>query len=98
MPSPINKKELSHLAELAQIELTNREIESLAGDIRKIVDYFEELAALDTNGVAPMTGGIETKNAFREDTERENTNQGGGTDAFPESQDGYLKVPPVFGQ
>jgi hypothetical protein len=27
---------------------------------------------------------------------RENTNRGAGVDAFPESKDGYLKVPPVF--
>jgi Asp-tRNA(Asn)/Glu-tRNA(Gln) amidotransferase C subunit len=47
-----------------------------------------------------MTGGTDLKNVFRADGEddggRENTNRGAGVDAFPESKDGYNKVPPVF--
>jgi Asp-tRNA(Asn)/Glu-tRNA(Gln) amidotransferase C subunit len=43
-----------------------------------------------------MTGGTDLQNAFREDTERENTNQGQGVEAFPDKKDGFLKIPPVF--
>jgi Asp-tRNA(Asn)/Glu-tRNA(Gln) amidotransferase C subunit len=47
-----------------------------------------------------MTGGTDLVNVLRPDTieegGRENTNRGAGIDAFPESKDGYLKVPPVF--
>jgi Asp-tRNA(Asn)/Glu-tRNA(Gln) amidotransferase C subunit len=47
-----------------------------------------------------MAGGSDLMNAFRPDTiedgGRENTNRGAGVDAFPESKDGYNKVPPVF--
>ena len=43
-----------------------------------------------------MAGGTDLRNVFRGDDERENTNRGAGKDQFPESKDGYLKVPPVF--
>jgi aspartyl-tRNA(Asn)/glutamyl-tRNA(Gln) amidotransferase subunit C len=100
MSSSINKKELEHLAELSRIKLDPKEEEKLLTDLGAILDYFTELQKLDTSDVPPMTGGTDLLNSFREDLVdnggRENTNQGAGVDAFPESKDGYLKVPPVF--
>ncbi len=98
--SSIGKKELEHLAKLARIELDPNEEEKLLRDLGNILGHFKELQELDTADVPPMTGGTDLVNAFREDAEenggRESTNQGAGTDAFPESKNGYLKVPPVF--
>lgn len=96
MASEITKRELEHLAKLARIELDPKEEEKLLKDLASILDYFKELQKLDTANVAPMTGGTDLRNIFRNDAERENTNRGAGTEAFPEKKDGYLKVPPVF--
>ncbi len=110
MKSNIDKKTLEYLAELSRIKLDAREEEKLLKDLQKILDYFEELKSLDTSGVEPtrppstssiaksgaVSGGTELKNAFREDEERINTNRGDGVDAFPETENGFLKVPPVF--
>jgi aspartyl-tRNA(Asn)/glutamyl-tRNA(Gln) amidotransferase subunit C len=96
MASTITKAELEHLAKLARIELDPKEEEKLLKDLGAILDYFKELQELDTTNVAPMTGGTDLKNVFRGDTEHENTNRGAGTAAFPETKDGYLKIPPVF--
>ena len=92
----ITKHELEHLASLARIELDPKEEEKLLKDLSNILDHFKELQTLDTTNVAPMTGGTDLLNIFREDAEHENTNRGAGVDAFPESKNGYLKVPPVF--
>lgn len=96
MSSSINKHELDHLAKLARIEIDPREEEKLLKDLGNILEYFKELQQLDTAHVEPMAGGTDLRNIFRDDGERENTNQGAGTDAFPEEQNGFLKVPPVF--
>jgi aspartyl-tRNA(Asn)/glutamyl-tRNA(Gln) amidotransferase subunit C len=100
MSSSINKHELEHLAKLARVELDPKEEEKLLNDLGAILDHFKELEALDTSAVSPMAGGTDLRNIFREDTiedgGHENTNRGAGTDAFPDSKDGYLKVPPVF--
>ncbi len=94
--APIDKKTLEHLAELARIKLSPHEEEKLLKDLGAILGHFESLKELDTTNVAPLTGGTTLINVFRDDGERENTSQGAGTESFPEKQDGYLKVPPVF--
>jgi len=58
--------------------------------------HFEELAGLDTSGVAPMTGGTKLINSLREDVLGGTDDTGKGSEAFPDKKDGYLKVPPVF--
>ncbi|MEK7507737.1 MAG: Asp-tRNA(Asn)/Glu-tRNA(Gln) amidotransferase subunit GatC, partial [Patescibacteria group bacterium] len=69
--------------------------EKILADLSKILAYFEELRALDTSAVVPMTGGTHLKDAFRDDEPLE-TNRGEGVDIFPESESGLLKIPPVF--
>jgi aspartyl-tRNA(Asn)/glutamyl-tRNA(Gln) amidotransferase subunit C len=96
MASALNKHDLEHLAKLARIELDPKEEEKLLKDLGAILDHFKELQTIDTTSVPPMTGGTDLINVFREDDERENTNQGAGIDAFPEKKDGFLKIPPVF--
>jgi len=92
----INKKTIEHLSELARIKLTEHEEKKLLKDLRKILDYFNELKEVNTDAVQPVTGGTQLQNVFREDEERTNTNRGAGTEAFPEEKDGFLKVPSVF--
>jgi aspartyl-tRNA(Asn)/glutamyl-tRNA(Gln) amidotransferase subunit C len=96
MSSVITKHELEHLAKLARIELGPGEEEKLIKDLGNILDHFKELQALDTSAVVPMTGGTELRNVFREDGAPEDTNRGAGVEAFPESKNGFLKIPPVF--
>jgi len=92
----INDKILKHLAELARIEIDSKKEAKFLSDFKSILGHFEELANLDTSGVVPMTGGTSLKNVTREDDFNENKDQGKGVGSFPESKDGYLKVPPVF--
>lgn len=96
MSSIIDKKALEHLARLARIELDPNEEEKLLKDLEKILDHFRELEALDTKNVVPMTGGTRHKNTLRQDAAARTENDGGGTDAFPEEERAFLKVPPVF--
>jgi aspartyl-tRNA(Asn)/glutamyl-tRNA(Gln) amidotransferase subunit C len=92
----IDKRSLEHLASLARIRLDASEEDTLVTDLRKILSYFEELASLNTEGVEPMSGGTDLRNSFRDDGASESTNRGKGTENFPESHKGLLKVPPVF--
>lgn len=97
MSSPIDKKTIKHLAELARVELGAKEEEKLATDLGKILDHFKELQELDTKSTESMTGGTNLKNIFREDDGPIGTNNGAGAEAFPEKENGFLKIPPVFG-
>lgn len=92
----LTKKDLEHLAELARIDLDNKEAPMLQKDLGAILDYFKELQSVDTENVEPMTGGTELKNILREDVAGRTDDTGKGPDQFPETKNGYLKVPPVF--
>ena len=92
----INKKILKHLVGLARIEIDPKKEDKFLSDFKSILGHFEELANLDTSGVVPMTGGTMLQNVTREDEFNDIKDQGKGVANFPESKDGYLKVPPVF--
>jgi aspartyl-tRNA(Asn)/glutamyl-tRNA(Gln) amidotransferase subunit C len=97
----ITKKELKHLADLARLEFSEKEESKFLVDLEKILNHFKELQELDTEDVAPMAGGTQLKNVLRDDKqfqsidkkERETRNI---IDALPETEKGYLKIPPVF--
>ncbi len=96
MASPINKKGLEGLAELARLELQDREAEKLLQDLQKILDHFNELREVDTGGVEAELAVDESRKIFREDGERKGTDLGRGKESFPAEEDGFLSIPPVF--
>ncbi len=76
------------------MELSEKEEKSLLKDLEKILSYFEELKEVDTESVAPMSGGTFSENVFRKSDSslpKERAIQ-----SFPETEKGFLKVPPVF--
>lgn len=94
----ISKKELEHLAELARIELDKKQEEKLLGDLKKILEHFEELKEVDVSGVEPMAGGTVLKNSWRQDIKtsgKENSREK-ILDSFPQKEGDFLKIPPVF--
>jgi aspartyl-tRNA(Asn)/glutamyl-tRNA(Gln) amidotransferase subunit C len=104
----IDKQTLEHLAELARIEINKemrdekgemREGETkLLNDLQKILGHFEELKEVDTENMEPMAGGTVEKNVFREDKESSKFKVQSLKliEQFPEKEDGFLKIPPVF--
>jgi aspartyl-tRNA(Asn)/glutamyl-tRNA(Gln) amidotransferase subunit C len=105
MPTPINKKTLEYLAELGRIELGEKSEEKLLKDLQKILAYFEELREVDTENIEPMAGGTIEKNVFREDADLrgldadlrgQSQRESALLSQFPEEENGFLKIPPVF--
>lgn len=98
MSAPIDKKTLEYLAELGRLELSESEKSKLLNDLRKILNYFQELQKLDTTNIEPMSGGTFQENIFREDEEsvKRQASSVKLTDAFPEKENNFLKIPPVF--
>lgn len=93
--SNLDKKTLEYLAGLGRIELTESEKPKLLKDLQEILNHFEELQKLDTTNAEPISGGTFQQNIFREDEATEEKNEK-LTDAFPEKENDFLKIPPVF--
>ena len=47
----ITKKEIQHIAKLARLGLTEKEIEKFQGEFSRILDYIEKLKEVDTTKV-----------------------------------------------
>ncbi len=102
MPGIINKATLKHLSSLARIELNAKETNKFLKDFAKIIEHFSELEKIDTDKIEPIIGGTNLKNILREDDvdfdkrARSVNDSGRIIRAFPNSERGYLKIPPVF--
>jgi aspartyl-tRNA(Asn)/glutamyl-tRNA(Gln) amidotransferase subunit C len=51
----LTRDDVIHLAALAKLELTDSEIERFTGDISRILDYVEQLQAVDISGLEPTS-------------------------------------------
>lgn len=83
------------VSRLARIRTTDAEAEKLAGELSNILKMIEELNAVNTDGVEPMTSVIEMKAPEREDK----VTDGGIPEQIvanaPETTAGFFVVPKV---
>ncbi len=90
----IEKATVLHVAELASLSLAEDEVDALAKDLANIVHYVEQLSAVDTEGVAPMTVASTQPDAWRPDEPREGLTHEEALAQAPETRDGGFAVPP----
>ena len=55
---PITESDIRKIAALAHLEITDDELRTLAPQVASIVEYVEQLNALDTSHVEPAIGGL----------------------------------------
>lgn len=71
----INKKQVVHLAALANLKLTESEKSKFAVQLGETINYVEKLSELSVEGVPPTSQTTGLKNVFREDEERPSLTQ-----------------------
>lgn len=91
----IDEKTIEHLAELSRVKISEKQKEKLAADLEAIIGHFKALTELNTDEVAPVTGGTDLMNVFKDDEEDDELLLK-GRDVFPEEEKELLKVPAVF--
>ncbi|MFY9611683.1 MAG: Asp-tRNA(Asn)/Glu-tRNA(Gln) amidotransferase subunit GatC [Blastocatellia bacterium] len=98
---PISKADVEKIAELARLELTVEETESLTGQLSSILGHIDKLNELDTTDVQPMshcsTVDADTEYARRDDLVRPSLGQRLAIENAPEAEAGYFRVPRVIG-
>ncbi len=91
----IDTKTVGTIARLARIRVNDQEKEALAGELSKIMTMIEELNAVDTKGITPMTSVVKISLPMREDI----VTDGGIPEKIlqnaPEQQAGFFVVPKV---
>ena len=88
--------EVRHIAELAKLELTPTEIERYASDLSAILDYAQQLQAVDTDHIHPTASVLPLRNVMRPDVARPGLDTEEALANAPEREDGYFKVHAVL--
>jgi aspartyl-tRNA(Asn)/glutamyl-tRNA(Gln) amidotransferase subunit C len=94
MPMDIRKEDIERLARLARIDIQGKE-EELVKDALNILEYFEQLKDIRTDNISPMSGATDMVNCADSD-DVDKTFLQKGVESFPESKEGYLRVPGVM--
>lgn len=95
----ITEKEVRYVADLANLKLTNEEIDRLSKDLDEILTHIDTLNELDTSKVQPMAQVLydagETA-TLRQDRERPTLGNQAALANAPLVGAGYFKVPKVI--
>jgi len=97
----VSEKEVTYVADLANLELTPDERLRMVKDLNSILDYIDTLNELDTTNVAPMsqvmtaTGG-DVAYAQREDALRPSLDHAAALQNSPQPDPAFFKVPKVI--
>ncbi len=89
----VENETLEQVAANARLDLTEEEKERFRQDLEDILDAFESLDDIDTDGVEPAFHPIELQDREREDREEDCLDQARALENTENSEDGYFKGP-----
>ena len=93
----ISKEEVKHIAKLARLGLSDKEIGKFQKELSSILDYVEKLKKVDVSGIQATSHPLEVKNVVREDKPRK---WEAGSERLvkmaPDKKEGYVKVKSIF--
>jgi aspartyl-tRNA(Asn)/glutamyl-tRNA(Gln) amidotransferase subunit C len=93
----VDRKLISHLEQLARIELEDDEREKLAEQLGRIVQFVEKLQSVDTSGVEAtrLIDHLDDEHK-RDDVPTDGLGRDDVMDRAPDAADGYFRVPRVI--
>lgn len=92
----VSKKDVEYVAELARLEFSEEEKESLTNNLNSILGYMEKLNELSTDGVDIVINPYYIENKFREDEVQPSMELKDVLDNAPDSLEEYITVPKVM--
>ncbi|WP_158734640.1 Asp-tRNA(Asn)/Glu-tRNA(Gln) amidotransferase subunit GatC [Alteribacillus sp. YIM 98480] len=92
----ITKDQVKHVAHLARLSVTEKEVDTFTEQLDAIIGFAEQLNELDTDGVEPTTHVLDIHNVLREDKQRPSLDREEALKNAPDQEDGQVKVPSVL--
>ncbi|MFZ4404371.1 MAG: Asp-tRNA(Asn)/Glu-tRNA(Gln) amidotransferase subunit GatC [Pseudobdellovibrionaceae bacterium] len=91
----IDKKTIEHIAHLSRLSVSDEESTAYSQQLSKILDYFQQMNQLNTDGVEPLLTPSEIEIFWREDVVQQLYTAEEMTANAPEKVGHLFKVPPV---
>jgi aspartyl-tRNA(Asn)/glutamyl-tRNA(Gln) amidotransferase subunit C len=91
----VDRKTVKRVAELARLDLTEREIARFSRDLDEVLSAFRTLQRTPTRGVKPAFQPVEARNVLREDRVEPSIPRKRLLRNLRNREDGYIKGPRV---
>jgi aspartyl-tRNA(Asn)/glutamyl-tRNA(Gln) amidotransferase subunit C len=91
----LDKETVRKIGVLARLEISEDEVEGLSKEMNDILNWFEKLEQVNTDGVAPMASVVNQSLHWRKDEITGGEIQDKVLANAPDSEDGYFLVPKV---
>lgn len=91
----IDKATVQRIATLARIEVTEADLEPMAGELNGIMKWIEQLQEVNTDNVVPMTGGTDMKLVWRPDAVKDGDQPEKVLSNAPDRHEAFYAVPKV---
>ena len=92
----ISREEIIHIAKLANLNLTDAEIDKYTNDMEDILNFANTVNNVDTEGVDEAVG-TDSYNVFRKDEIKECANREDLLQNAPSQDEGMFRIPKVIG-
>lgn len=92
----ITSEEVRHIALLARVGMTEEEIERMRDQLSHILENFDVLRQVDTEGVEPTGHSVEMESVMREDEPRPSMPLQDVLTNAPDREDDFVKVRAVL--
>ncbi len=92
----LTKKEVLHIAKLANLDLTNEESVKLQKQLSQTLDYVDILNELNTAKIKITSQTTGSSNVLREDIVKPSLTQAQALSNSKDKHDGYFKVKSIF--
>jgi len=91
----IERKDVEHIAKLAELDFSEGELEKFTVQLDRILDHVARISEVDTEKIPPTSHVIEIKNVFRDDIVKKSIPREDALKNAPRVADGGFKVPKI---
>ncbi|MEY4887857.1 MAG: Asp-tRNA(Asn)/Glu-tRNA(Gln) amidotransferase subunit GatC [Bacteroidota bacterium] len=89
----LTRQDVLKLADIAKLELSDLEADSLLGDLGKMLGFVDKVRALDLDGVEPLVYMTDRENVLREDLPTDPLSHAEALRGAPGADSDYFRVP-----
>jgi len=93
----VSEKEVEKIARLARLKLTDAEKTAYAKQLSNVLNHFQQLSAVATDGVEPLVTPTDIVDQWRKDEVKNWKGAETAVREAPEKVGNLFKVPPVVG-
>ncbi len=91
----INREDVIHISNLAEMDYGSDEIDEMTLQLDKIIEHVAKISEVDTGNVSPTSHVLDISNVLREDEPRQSVEPEEALKNAPESSADGFKIPKI---